>query len=112
MIICKAGWLKWLMSSLASTGQMALTNYVMQSVICSTLFCGYGFGLYGRLERIELYGVVAAIWVFQMIVSPIWLKHYQFGPLEWGWRALTYWSRPRFRRAITAPESAASEAMA
>lgn len=109
MIVCKGGWLRWLMSRLAATGQMALTNYVMQSVICSTLFCGYGFGLYARLERIELYGVVAAVWVFQMIASPIWLKYYQFGPLEWGWRALTYWKRPALRRpsrGLAAPDLA------
>lgn len=98
MIVCKAGWLKWLISGLAATGQMALSNYVMQSVICSTLFCGYGFGLYARLERIQLYGIVAAVWAFQMVVSPLWLRRFQFGPLEWGWRALTYWSRPNLKR--------------
>lgn len=112
MIICKAGWLKPLMSMFAATGQMALTNYVMHSVICSTLFCGYGFGLYGRLQRIDLYVVVAAIWVFQMIASPLWLKYFQFGPLEWGWRALTYWKRPAFRRLSRVPEPSTAEAMA
>ncbi|MBA3973199.1 MAG: hypothetical protein C0504_03150 [Candidatus Solibacter sp.] len=111
MLVCKAGWFKPLMSMLAATGQMALTSYVVQSVICSTLFCGYGFGLYGRLERIELYLIVAGIWVFQMIASPLWLRHYQFGPLEWGWRALTYWNRPPFRRVPAMPEAAA-ESMA
>lgn len=112
MLVCKAGWLKWLMSPLAATGQMALTNYVMQSVICSTLFCGYGFGLYGRLERIDLYLIVAGIWVFQMIASPIWLRYFQFGPLEWGWRALTYWKRPRFRRVPALQDAVTAEAMA
>lgn len=110
MIVCKAGWLKWLTSPLAATGQMALTNYVTQSVICSTLFCGYGFGLYGRLERIELYLIVVSIWVVQMVASPIWLRNFHFGPLEWGWRALTYWKRPRFRRVSALPDPAAAEA--
>jgi uncharacterized protein len=112
MLLCKAGWFKPLMSMLAATGQMALTNYVMHSVICSTLFCGYGFGLYGRLERIDLYLIVAGIWVFQMIASPIWLRYFQFGPLEWGWRALTYWKRPSFRRLPALQDAVTSEAMA
>ncbi|MBE0658799.1 MAG: DUF418 domain-containing protein [Bryobacteraceae bacterium] len=112
MLLCKAGWFKPLTSMLAATGQMALTNYVMHSVICSTLFCGYGFGLYGRLERIDLYLIVAGIWVFQMIASPIWLRYFQFGPLEWGWRALTYWKRPSFRRVPALQDAVTSEAMA
>jgi uncharacterized protein len=112
MLLCKAGWFKPLMSMLAATGQMALTNYVMHSVICSTLFCGYGFGLYGRLERIDLYLIVAGIWVLQMIASPIWLRYFQFGPLEWGWRALTYWKRPSFRRVPALQDAVTSEAMA
>jgi uncharacterized protein len=100
MLLYKSGWMQWLTSRLAATGQMALTNYVTQSVVCSTLFCGYGFGLYAKLQRIELYGVVLAVWVVQMIISPIWLKYYLFGPLEWGWRALTYWKKPPFRRVV------------
>ncbi|MCH7895150.1 MAG: DUF418 domain-containing protein, partial [Proteobacteria bacterium] len=54
--------------------------------------------LYGQFSRIELYYVVLAIVVFQLIVSPIWLKYYRFGPLEWVWRSLTYLKRPRLRR--------------
>jgi uncharacterized protein len=97
LVIVKKGWLSWLMSRLAATGQMALSNYLFHSVVCSTLFCGYGFGLYGRLERHQLYYVVAAIWVFQMLASPIWLRHYRFGPAEWAWRSLTYWKRQPMR---------------
>jgi uncharacterized protein len=55
---------------------------------------------------------VASIWVFQMIASPIWLRYFQFGPLEWGWRALTYWKRPQFRRVSVLPDPATAEAMA
>lgn len=85
------------MRRLGAVGQMALTNYVMQSVVCAFLFTGYGFSLYGRLERYQLYYVVVAIWVVQLIISPIWLKHFRFGPMEWCWRSLTYWKRQPMR---------------
>lgn len=105
MIICKAGVLGWLRTSLAAVGQMAFSNYVMHSVICSTLVYGYGFGLYGRLERYQLMGVVFLIWTFQLVTSPVWLRYYRFGPLEWAWRSLTYWKRQPFRVAQLQPVS-------
>jgi uncharacterized protein len=99
ILLVKSGTLRWLTSSLGAVGQMALTNYLMHSVICSTIFCGYGFALFGRLERYQLYYVVFGIWVFQLISSPIWLRHFQFGPAEWAWRSLTYWKKQPLRRA-------------
>lgn len=97
MIVCKAGALRWLRSSLGAIGQMAFSNYIFQSVVCSTIFCGYGFGLYGKLQRYQLYYVVAGIWVLQMIASPMWIRRYRMGPLEWCWRSLTYWQRQPMR---------------
>lgn len=94
--------LTWLMSRLGAIGQMAFSNYIFHSVVTAFLFTGYGFKLYGSLERYQLYYVVAAIWIFQLIVSPIWLRHYRFGPLEWAWRSLTYWKRQPFRIAASA----------
>lgn len=91
MLICKAGCCGRLTKTLAAVGRMALTNYIMQTLICVTVFSGFGFGLHGRLERYQLYYVVAAIWVAQLVISPIWLRFFQFGPLEWVWRSLTYW---------------------
>jgi uncharacterized protein len=76
---------------------MALTNYVTHSVVCALVFTGYGLGLYGRLERYQTYYVVLALWVFQLIVSPLWLRRFRFGPLEWAWRSLTYWKRQPMR---------------
>jgi uncharacterized protein len=107
MIVCKAGALRWLTSRLAAIGQTALSNYILQSVVCSFLFTGYGFGLYGRLERYQLYYVVAGCWAFSLAASPIWLRHYRFGPLEWCWRSLTYWKRPPLgiRRTSAAPKA-------
>jgi uncharacterized protein len=99
MILCKAGWMNWLTSRLGAAGQMAFSNYIFQSVVTAFIFTGYGFKLYGTMERHQLYYVVAGIWIFQLIASPIWLKYFRFGPLEWGWRSLTYWKRQPMKLA-------------
>jgi uncharacterized protein len=98
LLFCRSGALPWLKRGLAAVGRMALTSYVSHSIICAFVFYGFGFGLYAALERHELYYVVGAIWIFQLIVSPIWLKYYRFGPLEWLWRSLTYLERQPMRR--------------
>ena len=89
---------------LAAVGRMALTNYLMQSVICTTLFYGYGFNLFGRLDYAWQLVVVAAVWAIQLVASPWWLRHFQFGPVEWLWRWLTYGQRPPLRRGVRAPD--------
>lgn len=101
MLFCKVAWTGWLKSKIAAVGRMALTNYLMHSVICMIVFTGVGFGLFGKLQRYELYYVVFAIWLFQLIVSPIWLKYFRFGPAEWLWRTLTYQKRQPFLRRET-----------
>jgi len=83
---------------LAAVGRMALTNYLMQSLICLFIFSGIGFGLLGELHRTELYSVVLLIWAFQLWLSPWWLARYRYGPAEWLWRALTYGKAPPFSR--------------
>ena len=88
----------WLARALAAVGRMALTNYLLQSVICLFIFTGAGLGLVGDLARHQLYGVVLLIWMFQLWFSPWWLKKYQFGPVEWAWRVLTYGQTPLFKR--------------
>lgn len=97
MVLCKAGWLPWLTSRLGAIGQMAFSNYIFQSVVTAFLFTGYGLRLCGQLQRYQLYYVVAAIWVVQLIISPIWLQHHRFGPLERAWRSLTYWKKQPMR---------------
>jgi uncharacterized protein len=82
---------------LAAVGRTALTNYLLQSLICTTLFYGYGFNLFGRLDYAWQLLVVVAVWALQLIVSPWWLRHFQFGPVEWLWRWLTYGSQPSLR---------------
>lgn len=98
MILCKLPILMWLKNRLAAVGKMALTNYVMHSVICMFVFTGVGFGLFGKLQRHELLYVVFSIWIFQLILSPIWLKYFYFGPLEWGWRYLSYLKKYPFKK--------------
>jgi uncharacterized protein len=96
-LFIKSGWLPFLQKALEAVGRMAFTNYIIQTIVCITIFMGFGFGMYGKLQRYELYYIVFGIWIFQLIVSPIWLKYFRFGPLEWMWRSLTYWQRQPFR---------------
>jgi uncharacterized protein len=99
MLLCKVPVLKWLKTRLAAVGKMALTNYITHSVISLFFFTGAGFAMFGKLHRHELLYVVFSIWIFQLIVSPIWLKYFQFGPLEWIWRNLSYQKIHPFRKA-------------
>jgi uncharacterized protein len=74
----------------AAAGQMALTNYLAQSLVLSLLFYGYGLGLYGRLGSLAAVGVGLAVYAGQVVFSWAWLGRYRFGPVEWVWRSLTY----------------------
>lgn len=99
MLICKLELFGLLRKSLSAVGQMALTNYLMQTIICTTVFYGHGLGMFEQMDRVQLLGVVFAVWAFQMIMSPIWLKYYRFGPFEWLWRSLSYWKLQPLKRA-------------
>src|SRR6185437_13276031 len=104
LLIYKAGMLTWLTTRLAAVGRMALSNYLTHSIVCTTIFYGYGFGLFGTINRTGLAAIVLAIWIFQLIISPIWLEHFRFGPAEWLWRSLTYWRLQPVRiEAVEAP---------
>lgn len=91
MLIFQSGAIPWLTRRLAAAGRMALSNYLSQSLICTTLFYGYGCSLFGMFDRLTLAGVVVCIWVFQLSTSIIWLRYFRYGPAEWLWRSLTYW---------------------
>ena len=73
---------------IGAAGRMAFSNYLGTSLICSTLFYGYGGGLYGQLSRAELYIVVAGVWALMLLWSKPWLEHFRYGPFEWLWRSL------------------------
>jgi uncharacterized protein len=93
MLACKLGLLNFLQNMLAKVGQMALTNYLSHSLICNFIFMGWGLGMAGELQRVEIYYVVFGIWAFQLIFSSLWLRYFRFGPAEWLWRSLTYGQR-------------------
>jgi uncharacterized protein len=76
----------------APVGRMALTNYVGQSVICTLIFYGTGLGLGGRMGPSLYLPLAFAVYLTQVVVSRFWLERFQFGPLEWIWRMLTYGS--------------------
>lgn len=97
MLLCQSGRATWLTRRLAAVGRMALSLYLFDSLVCTTLFYGYGFDLYGALHRPLLYMIVLMIWAFQLWISPIWLEHFRFGPAEWLWRSLTYGKFQRLR---------------
>ena len=97
MLACRTPALRAVTRPFAAIGQTALTNYLLQTVICTTIFYGHGFGLYGSVDRLGQIGVVAGVWVAQLIASPLWLRRYRIGPAEWCLRALTYRTRPPLR---------------
>lgn len=75
---------------LTPIGKMALSNYLLQSVISFCLFYGAGFGLYGEIRPVQQILIVLVIFCLQIIGSTIWLRYFQFGPVEWLWRCITY----------------------
>jgi uncharacterized protein len=99
LLLVRAGAFKGLVNRLAAAGQMALSNYLATSIITTILFCGFGFGLYGKLQRYELLYVVLGIWAFIMLWSRPWLQRFQYGPFEWVWRSLVRWRPQPWRRA-------------
>jgi uncharacterized protein len=101
MLFYKSGWFKWLFALMRPVGQMAFTNYLMQSLLVGLFFYGIGLGYFGKLQRYEIYYVVAATWLLQIIWSHVWLRYFRFGPMEWAWRSLTYWKRQPWKKTNT-----------
>jgi len=75
---------------LANVGRMALSNYLLQSIICTIIFYSYGFGLYGNVSPALSLVLVIFIFIFQIFISKYWLERFRFGPVEWIWRSGTY----------------------
>ncbi len=91
MLLIKSYKKGWLANSLQAVGQTALSNYLIQTIIGTLIFYGHGFALFGKIERWQQIVIVFGIWTIQLIISPIWIKYFKFGPFEWLWRSLTYW---------------------
>ncbi len=100
MLVMKTPLLAILTRPLAAVGRMALSNYLFHSLVATMIFYGHGFGLFGQVERTGQIQIVAAIWLVQLVMSPLWLHWFRFGPAEWLWRSLSYgkW-QPMWRRA-------------
>ncbi len=94
----RGGVVAFALARLAAVGRMAFTNYVLQTVCCTLLFFGYGWGLFGTLSRSQLMLVWLGVCVVQVLASWFWLAWFRFGPLEWLWRSLTWWKVQPLRR--------------
>ncbi|MHA7815037.1 MAG: DUF418 domain-containing protein [Pseudohaliea sp.] len=103
--LLQRGWLNAPARRLAAVGRMALSNYLLHSLVALFLFTGAGLGLVGHLGRAQLYLVVLALWTLQLWLSPWWLARHRFGPLEYLWRRLTYLRVPAPQTAVAMPEN-------
>ena len=100
-LFLKSRILPWLRESMAAVGRMALTNYLTHSLVALIIFVFLGY--WGALARHQLYYIVFAVWTAQIVISPIWLRHFHFGPVEWLWRYLTYGKASPFRKSSPTP---------
>lgn len=89
---------QWLGALLAPAGRMALSNYLLQSLLCCLVFTAYGLGLAGRVSPSATLALAAAIFALQLLLSHLWLARFAYGPAEWLLRALTIGAWPRMRR--------------
>lgn len=86
----------WLAHRLGDAGRCAFSNYIGSSALALAVFSGWGLGLFGKLGRLELYGVMLVFWALMLAWPPLWLARFRHGPLEWLWRCLTYGRRLPF----------------
>lgn len=87
---------------LAPVGQMALTNYLTQSIICTLIFYSYGLGLFGKVGGAAGIGLTIVIYLLQIPISHWWMQRFQYGPAEWLWRSLTYGKLQSMKRQAAA----------
>ncbi|WP_456275915.1 DUF418 domain-containing protein [Bacillus sp. AK128] len=97
LLMEKKVWQK-ILKPFALVGRLSISNYLFQSIVCTTLFYGYGFGLYGEITHFQALLLTLAIYVIQVVISYFWLKFFIYGPVEWGWRSLTYGRAQPFKR--------------
>jgi uncharacterized protein len=109
-LLMSLGYLAWILrglesprargplSALAPAGRMALTNYLMQSLVCTWIFYGYGLGAFEQLPRTWQVPFALGLFALQVAISRAWLARFRFGPAEWVWRSLTYGVRQPMRR--------------
>jgi uncharacterized protein len=93
------GWMPALRARLAAVGRTALSNYLLHTLVCTTIFNGRGFGFFGEVPRWGQVLVVVGVWILQLWLAPWWLARFRFGPMEWLWRSLSYWRLQPMRRS-------------
>lgn len=93
LLLVRRGVWMLLQGALAAVGRMALSNYILTSLVCQFVFSWGPWKLFGTLEYYEQIYVVLCVWLANILGSVLWLKFCAFGPLEWLWRSLTYWQR-------------------
>lgn len=108
LLLVRAGLLKGVVNRLAAAGRMAFSNYLMTSIITTVVFCGFGFGLYGKLSRFEELYVVVGVWAFILLWSLPWLSRFHYGPFEWAWRSLVRWELQPFAKGNAKPAAVAA----
>ena len=107
LLLMRAGIFRVVWSAFASVGRMALSNYLLQSIVCTLFFTGVGMGYFGRLQQYQLYLVVAEICIVQIVFSILWLRYFYYGPAEWLLRSLMHWKwLPNKLHAAQAPANA------
>ncbi len=99
MLLCQRG---WRLTPVAAVGRMALSNYLLQTLICTMIFYGHGLGLFGQIDRAGQFLIVLAVWTFQLLASSAWLGYFALGPVEWALRWLIYGRRPTLLRSSPA----------
>lgn len=93
---------RWLRNLLAPAGRTALSNYLLQSLICALIFHGYGFGLIGHVSPLETVSMALVVYAAQLVLSRWWLQRFAYGPLEWLLRLITIWRVPQWRNLASA----------
>lgn len=89
---------RYIGDGMQSVGKMALSNYLIQSIIAAFVLYGFGIAQFNQLSRLDLEGIIILICIFQITFSVIWMRLFLFGPFEWLWRSLTYWKPQPFRK--------------
>jgi uncharacterized protein len=91
-----------------SVGRMALTCYLSETLIGTTIFYGHGLGYFGKLTRFELLPIVLGTWVVILAFATLWLRFFRQGPLEWFWHSIVYWDWKNPRKAAAGPDASLS----
>jgi len=98
ILIFRSDIFKYIGDGAAAVGRMALTNYLMQSIIGTFVFYGFGLAYFSQLSRLDLAAFIFLVWIFQITFSVLWMRLFCYGPVEWLWRSLTYWeAQPLYR---------------